>query len=324
MKERSLWGWACLGLATIVVAGITSGAKAIEPGDTLEHGQDLVDRATTKIDELVAQMRIPPIRAEPTYRQIRYLLGWSLVYADSIVAPHYPLDQPAGLLITDGIADTIATRLSWVVDDFVEQNPEELLSPGRQALELLIAQTQLPPGLFLGFHLHRMALVYAARADSVLADHALADPEGVYDGYIRRLRDLTQLYDQTHVDAANKYFCRVKQEDWIIYRTRCTYCGHQGLRFRDQYSEITEDSSAACQEILRSRDASPEAIDQRFDCRHWSHYFTTVCPECENTSEFRVPLPFYRTLQRRMALGLEEPPDPSMLMRDMGGEGGEK
>ncbi len=296
----------------ILLGGVRVGA--IRPMDGLHHGQGLVDAATGEIDGRVDAMRSQGLETQLLSQNIRSLVDWVHEYGAATVAPRYSLGSAEGLLITDGIADTLATRLYAVLGDYVADHPEENLGRGRQALEVALASIPLPPGRFLGFHFAHLANLYGAQTDTVLSVAPASEHAGVHEGYLRRLWDLAQLYHQVHKTNAEKYFCRIAQEDWLIQRMICEECGHRGLRWRDQRMGLREDTTAACLEVLYSTDRGPEAIRGKFNCRSYGHVFDAACPECGWEVHFNVPLPYYRELQLGIALG-EKAPDLTPLIR---------
>jgi hypothetical protein len=284
------------------VAPITK-VDAIDPGDGLHHGQELVDWATSLIDARVAEIRRGPQDGETLYGEIRGLVQWIPTYAEGKIAPQYRLEGPDGLMIQDAISDTLATRLHRVLAEYVKQNPDEILDRGREAFEIATSRVSLPPGRLLGFHLVHMAGLYVAQADTISEMPDLALP-GVRDGFLRQVWDLCQIHEQIHATAAEKYFCRMSQEDWIAARIRCEKCGHRGFEFKNQMMGIREDTTAACQEIFDPTRVDPEVILERVECRHWGHIFTAKCPECGEIIKFSVALPYYKALQRELAAGV--------------------
>ncbi len=317
MTGRKLPRWAAvlmvLGLGVAVLRSLPE-AGAIRPMDQLRYGQDLVDQATREIDGRIAGLRQQPYDARALFFNTHELLAWVLQYAEKTVGERYPLEGPEGLLVTDGIADTLATRLCPVLHDYVGKVPDEELGPGRQAMELAAANIPVPPGRFLGFHFQHMASLYAEQADTILKVAPVEYHSGVYDGFLRRLWDLAQLYDQFHKSSAEKYFSTITQEDWIAQRMRCTKCQHRGFRFKDQRMGLREDTTGVCKEVLISTDNSPDGIRAKFGCRAYGHIFDAVCPQCSTVVHFTVPQPFYHDLQLQIALG-GEMPDVTPLIR---------
>jgi hypothetical protein len=161
MSRRSVVLSGVLFVVLLSVAPITK-VDAIDPGDGLHHGQELVDWATSLIDARVAEIRRGPQDGETLYGEIRGLVQWVPTYAESKIAPQYRLEGPSGLMIQDAISDTLATRLHGVLAEYVKQNPDEILDRGREAFEIATSRVSLPPGRLLGFHLVHMAGLYVA------------------------------------------------------------------------------------------------------------------------------------------------------------------
>jgi hypothetical protein len=306
--------------AGLLLALAAAGAvvQAIDPGDHLLHGQDLVEQATYRVDTQAQSIRRNVGDRETVYRGIRDLIAWEERFAQDTIAARYPLDGPYGLLVRDGLADTIATRMSGLLASYAERNPEELLDEGRRVFEMAIAEFPVPPGRFLGFHLVQLARLMGAQCDTILAVQqrlGQGDPAGVKDGYLRHLWDLGQLYDQAHRTAGEKYLCTITQEDWVAQRMRCGQCGRRGLQFHNQKNGLREDTTAACREILAPGAADPGSILERIRCRHWGHIFDTRCPGCGNELRFSVPLPYYRIMLMEIEKGKETPPDMGERVR---------
>jgi hypothetical protein len=298
---RLLW----LLLATNLVVWALVGVRAVDPGDQLHRGQDLVDQATGEIDRRVAVFQDAGLQTPELYQGIVDLLEWLVQFREETVATRFRLDEPDGLLITDGIADTLSTRLHTLLQSYVTQRPQEALGPGRQALELEVGRFPLPPGSVLGFHVEHLLQLYQVVADTLLAHGALTDSDGVQDGFLRHAWDLSQLHEQYHRRPGDRYLCRIEEENWILQRSRCEECGHRGLRFQNQRMGLREDTTAACREALANMDSSPEAILGRLDCRYWGHLFDVKCPECGHQVYFSVPLPDYKVLQKGIAVGAD-------------------
>ena len=293
-----------LGLMAMALLGMIRTTGAIDPGDHLPHGQFLVEEATQEIDRRVDALAETGFVREPLYEGVGDLLDWVQVFADTVVTQHFPLTDPRGILVTDGIADTLATRLHDVFSQYVELYPDELLGDGRQAIEIVYSEVPVPPGRFLGFHYQRMLNIYYAQAETLLTMPEIPDPDGVRDGFLRHAWDLAQLYQQVHRDAGEKYMCRIAQEDWILQRMVCPHCGNLGYRYRDQRMGMSEVATEECREILAKRSAkTPEEIEARINCYHWGHIFEVQCPQCADSLTFSVPLPHYKILQKELATG---------------------
>lgn len=290
-------------IVTLFVGPLAIGAvRAIDPADGLNAGQDLVDLATEGIDRQVARINNGPHDAKTTFDEVRGLINWWDEFRDREVASRYRLNGPDGLLIQDGVEDTLATRLHGVLANYVAQNPDEPLDLGREAVEASFGSVELPPGRLLGFHLIRLMRLYGTLADTILTRPGL-DLPGVRDGFLRHSWDLSQVYDQLHGAANEKYFCQLSEEDWLASRLVCEKCGHQGVDYKNQMTGIREDTTAVCKEAMDFSRTDPEVILQRIDCRHWGHIFTAQCPSCSASFDFSVPLPYFKEMQRQLATG---------------------
>jgi len=290
--------------------------RAIDEGDKLPHGQFLVDDATAEIDRQVTALLKRGLARDEVFRGVTNLIDWVAEYNRTTVSKQFPLTDPRGILVTDGVADTLATRLYRVLREYVIANPDEILTEGRQAVELLFAGIPVPPGRFLGFHFQHMAGLYGMQADTLLSMTELDDRAGVEDGYLRHLWNLSQLYHQVHIDAGQRYMCRVSQEDWILQRMVCEKCGNRGYHYRNQRMGMSWEHTAECDSILLNRSSDPEHVARRIDCYHWGHVFTVRCPSCADTLVFSVPLPNYKIMQKEISLGKASYPDVEELMKE--------
>ncbi|MEZ4655927.1 MAG: hypothetical protein R3E12_20660, partial [Candidatus Eisenbacteria bacterium] len=79
----------------------------------------------------------------------------------------YPEDQLEWLLITDEVADSLVRNWTPVLDQYQKDNPEEVLTKGRQLYELTMMQITGPPSRMLGFHALLLAEYAEAKADSL-------------------------------------------------------------------------------------------------------------------------------------------------------------
>jgi len=295
------------------VAATGGEAWAIDPLDHLSRGQDLVEEATGEIDRRQAEMlKVTDDRAA-LYGQVRDLSAWERDFAEQHIGMRYDPESAAGLMIRDGIADTLAVRMHPVLAAYAAAYPEEILDRPRQAFEIATNNVPVPPGRFLGFHFVELAGLYGVQADTAMA--ALArdpgdwDGAGIMDGLLRRLWNLSQLYEQVHRTAAEKYFCRIVQEDWIVQRMRSRKCGERGFRLINQHIGMKDNPSEACMQILYGGAQSSENPAERLRCHYWGHVFEAVHEACADTVRFSVPLPFYRILQIELAEGKAESPD---------------
>jgi hypothetical protein len=315
-------------LALMLTTAMGSLTWAVDEGDHLKFGQDLVDEATAELDKRVAVIRGGSMDTEVVFSGVHDMVDWLEDFRVSHIAERYRLDEPIGLLVTDGIADTLATRLGPLLEEYGRQNPEENLSRGRQTYELLLSHPsyQLPTGRFIGAYMDGFTFLFVAQADTLI-DQIATNQDfksnrresllGVYDGVLRHLLDITRLYDQVHREASDKYFCRLDQEDAIPPRSRCTKCGHLGLKVKNIMNGLKESTDPECAEpILHALGYGPDAINARFDCRYWAHIFDLECPECAEPVHYAVPLPFFKVMQRDVATGKIEPPDISPLIKE--------
>lgn len=302
--------WALRLLVAVAVPGVMllPVARAVPPRGQLPKGQALVDSATSIIDTEVSNIVRAGLALRPTYEGMVEAIDQVRQFLLERVAPRYPLDTPEGLLIADGIGDTLAVRLSKVAAEYVKGNPDEMLGPGRIALETVVTNVSLPPGRFLGFHFHTMVQIYATQAESLLAAIDQTDRRHeVMDGFIRHVHDLGMLYSQTHKDAAEKYFSRMAEEDWLARRIRCPQCGHLGMEIRDVLNHVQEDTTGACGELIRTPTAGhAELAKKKVECIWWSHRFTVACPVCGHKLSYEVPLPYLREYRIQLARGEAE------------------
>jgi len=313
-SRREGWGPRTVGrtAAALMLAGLGVSVWAIDPADHLPHGQDLVEQATYRIDSWAAETRPMAGDRERLCQAVRRLIAWEGNFAQDTIATRCPLDGSDGLLVRDGIADTIATRLGGLLDRYASLVPEEILTEGRQAFEIGAADFPVPPGRFLGFHLIHLAYMLGVQCDTIAAMQqrvGRADRAGMQDGYLRRLWDLSQLYDQAHRTAGEKYLCTITGEDWIAQRMACAKCGKRGLKFYNQKNGMNEDTTAVCRKILDVADPSPASALDRIRCRHWGHIFFARCPACSTEVRFSVPLPYYRIMLMEIEQGREQAPD---------------
>jgi len=307
---RVAWG--------LVLAGVGFSAWATDPGDHLPHGQDLVEQATYRVDTWAERTRGTLGDRERFYDAVRHLIAWEERFARDTIAVRYALDGSDGLLVRDGIADTIATRLSGLLARYASRFPEEVLTEGRQTLEMTMDRFPVPPGRFLGFHLVHLANLMGTQCDTILAVQRRLnrlDAAGVQDGYLRHLWDLSQLYDQAHATAGERYLCTITQEDWIAQRMVCPKCARRGLKFYNQKNGLREDTTAVCRKILDVADPEPASALDRIRCRHWGHIFEARCPACSTEVRFTVPLPQYRKMLIEIELGREKAPDMQERVR---------
>ncbi|MFH1145070.1 MAG: hypothetical protein V1774_11050 [Candidatus Eisenbacteria bacterium] len=306
-------------LAASLALMFAQAASAIHPMDQLHYGQDLVDRATLQIDGRIERLRAHAGDRDALFQGLRELSRWEDGFASDTIAVRYFLEGPEALLIRDGIADTLTTRVHEVLGRYVAENPTEILDRSRQIFEVATAEVPIPPGRFLGFHFVDLARILGAQADTILAVIAEqgnpAGPAGAQEGYLRRLWDLAELHRQMHSTAGEKYLSRIVEEDWILQRLRSRKCGERCFHYLSQQTGMKEDPSERCMAILYGELRDSAALAQRIECQHWGHIFKVVCDACADTLRYSVPLPFYRQMQLNKALGKEELPDLSPYFR---------
>jgi hypothetical protein len=304
----------------LLLAGLGVSVGAIDPGDELPLGQDLVEQATYRVDSWAARTRPLVGDRDRLFERVRHLIAWEEKFAQDTIAARYRLDSSDGLMIRDGIADTIATRLDGVLEQYASRFPDELLSEGRRTFELAVERFPTPPGRFLGFHLVHLAAMFGAQSDTILKVQQRLkreDRPGVEDGYLRHLWDLSQLYTQAHRTAGERYLCIITQEDWMAQRLACPKCGRRGLKFYNQKNGLREDTTATCRKILDVAEPDPSSALDRIRCRHWGHIFNARCPACSTEVEFSVPLPQYRQMLMDIEMGKEKAPDMQERVRKL-------
>jgi hypothetical protein len=143
------------------------------------------------------------------------------------VSTTYPRNQCEWLLITDAVSDTLTEALAPLLHSYHRAHPDEILSQGRQMLELALMRIAGPPPRMLGFHVVLLGNFLCSKADSLLSAQATTDTAGLQDGVLRTLEDYCQLYEQVHADPISVFESRENEEDWIIARMEDN-CGNKG------------------------------------------------------------------------------------------------
>jgi hypothetical protein len=143
------------------------------------------------------------------------------------VSGTYPRNQPEWLLITDAVSDTLTDAVTPLVEAYEKAHPEEILTDGRQQLELALMRIAGPPPRMLGFHVVMLSNFIYSKADSLLSAGKTTDVAGVEDGVLRSIGDWCELYQQVHADPISVFESRTNQEDWIIARMEDN-CGNKG------------------------------------------------------------------------------------------------
>jgi hypothetical protein len=204
------------------------------------------------------------------------------------VAEIYPKEQLEWLLITDEVADSLTQALIPVLDRYQETHPEEVLTTGRQLLELELMKIVGPPTRMLGFHVILLADYAASAADSILARPGVDDAAGVADGVLRNIRDWGALYGQFHGDVVAMHESRLSQEDWIVARLKDN-CGNSRWRVKQQYMALVGIDSTK----------TPPA--DRF-----AHELHLEADGCDDNRVVVIELPHFRGMQEVMMKRLRE------------------
>lgn len=232
------------------------------------------------------------------FASLRGLLDLQRRFEDNLAERSYPRDQVEWLLITDAVADTLTVAAGSLLRQYAEAHPEEILTDGRIALEMRMAEITGPPSKLLGFHFVRLSDYAYSRADSILRDPGFRDRTGLEDGVLRYMSDWVSLYRQGHDGPIGVFECRLIQEDWIIARLE-DKCGNKGSgtwQLGEQWMAQIPDSSTT-------------PVMTRF--AHEYKLMATKCPG--DVRVIYIDLPNYREVQeevqRRAEKGnLESPP----------------
>ncbi len=229
----------CLLGALAVLGGLTGGRT---PAARAQEGETAPSRKTYRMPAVApgqflkgaadsTRAILRPAQARPgdrqtVFRGIRAALDQQDRLAERVAAV-YPRNQMEWIVITDFAADTLATQLGPILSKYSEANPQEILTEGRQLLEL--EQMSMPslPDRMLGFHISMLARFLYARHDSILAAGRTADRAGLEDGVLRSLQDWVRSFDQAHADVVEKHTSHLKHEDWVMIRLEDN-CGNKG------------------------------------------------------------------------------------------------
>lgn len=169
------------------------------------------------------------------YQQVVRAFAQHRRFSDRVALQNYPKDQFEWLLITDTVADTLASRLHPILQSYGAKQPEEILTDGRQRLELEYARIPGPPSRMLGLHVNILGQWAISKADSLLASGVTQDRVALEDGVLRYIKEWCYLYNESHKDVIEVFESRKFQEDWIIGRLR-DRCGNQGTwKLKEQY-----------------------------------------------------------------------------------------
>ncbi len=143
------------------------------------------------------------------------------------VARTYPANQFEWLMIHDYACDTLVTALAPLLDRYAAAHPEEILTDGRQLLELALMQIPLPPSRMLGLHVASMTERLLVDADTLLASGATKDLAGVEDGILRSVHDWIRQYQSLQKTAVDRHTNHLEHEDWVVVRLE-DRCGNRG------------------------------------------------------------------------------------------------
>jgi hypothetical protein len=237
------------------------------------------------------------------YQAIRRGLRQCSAYGTRMAAT-YPPGGISWLLMTDAVADTFTTLASPLLQAYAKAHPDELLTDGRQKLELILSRILGPPPRLLGFHFVRMAGFVYGKADSLAGSGATQDIAGLEDGVLRTLKEWAGLYDQVHSDPIAILQSRTNQEDYIIGRLvdRCGNSGAGVWRLLEQWTAAV------------GQDSSKTPPEDRM--AHEYHLLGLKCPE--DTLVIYIDLPNYQEVQEEVMRKQKEsgaPGQPAMRGR---------
>lgn len=204
--------------------------------------QRYIDMGTDSLDAWAKASRASAGDRAALFRNVRHALEFQARYAEKIGTTTYPKEQLEWLLITDAVADTFVTRLEPLVQAYEKAVPNELLTEGRQAFELVLGQIPGAPARMLGFHVVMLARWAYTQTDSLNLRSGVQDQAGMQDAVLRYLREWSHLYGVVHADPIKVYESRISQEDWIISRIR-NNCGTTKWALREQFMASIMDSS---------------------------------------------------------------------------------
>ncbi len=218
------------------------------------------------------------------------------------VAQTYPKNQVEWLLVTDGVADTLADAITPILGDYCRSHPQEILTEGRQQVETLIAGIEGPPAGMLGFHVVILGEFIYSKADSLRRASQAPDIPGLQEGVLRSLADWVQLYHQYHSDPITVYQCRIHQGDWIIMRLE-DGCGHSGAgtwKLTEQWMAVVD------------RDTTMTPAFETYAREY--HVHPLKCPKDTTTRVFYVDLPNFNEMEmevyKRQLEGKLNPANP--------------
>jgi len=251
------------------------------PRVTLEQ---FTSQSRDSVDAWVRRNRGAERSRDGLFEAIRSLLAQQNRF-ELRVAEVYPKNQFEWLMITDTAADTLVARVSPILRGYRRLNPEELLGPGRQALEARMAQIVGPPSALMGFHFLRLSNFIYAAADS-LAGGPSTDVAGLRDGALRFMMDWAHLWDEAHADPIQVYGTRISQQDWIVARLedRCGNSGRDTWNIKEQYMAVELDTTVV-------------PIEQ-----HFFHELILEAAKCpDDVRDILVSLPMFRDFENEVA-----------------------
>lgn len=219
-------------------------------------------------------------------REVRKALRMQARFADR-VATIYPKEQLEWLLVTDEVADTFSTRLAPLTAAYVKAHPDEVLTEGRQFLEIELTKIPGPPPRLHGFNLLALANWAYGQIDN-LGSSQTKDQVGLEDGVLRYLAEWCHLYAAVHKDAITTYETRVNQEDWIIGRIK-NKCGTSKWKVTEQYFAILGTDSTVTPPVDR-----------------YAHEFHLKATDCDDERVVTIELPNFTQVQLDVARRVEE------------------
>jgi hypothetical protein len=275
--------WILLVLGLLLVSMEPAAATGTTGIPEWEEVQVRLHAARDSVDAMVAPLWQKLRDRGALADGIGRLLFWEIDYQNGPARQWSDPNTVEWLILTDDLSDTISARLHPLLKGYVEANPEEILTEGRQAFELANMTLVPPPTRMLGFHITRMGRLTFSRADTLIAIDGVTDVAGVHDGFLRLLWDWLQQYDQFHSDVVQIHMSRIVQEDWIITRLKPNCPDGKHWRVAGQYMAMD------LEETL------------------YKHRFILRSKECDEELTIEVPLPHFKEYMEEVnRLSLEE------------------
>ena len=286
--------WVALGAVGIATLGTMLGTGAFAQVQGKAPRTAIMPRVTP--DEFVARgvsmARTWELQARDLasdrmalYESIGDLFGRYQQFSDE-VAEIYPRDGLEWLLITDEVCDTLTTSLIGPLEAYQTSHPDEVLTQGRQLLELKLMEIAGPPPRVLGLHVVRLGSFSMDKTRELYGPEGTEDLEGLADGLLRHLRDWCYEYQQVHETEQDVYQSRIVQQDWIIVRLR-DECGNAGKwKIKNQYMALIG---------VDSTKTPPEDI--------YAHEFELEGTRCDDKRTIRIDLPNFLAMQREVLGG---------------------